>query len=71
MGSGCAKCEELYDNAQKAAQEANVDCEMVKVTDMNEIMSFGVMITPALAIDGKVMFSGRVASSDEIKKFFD
>lgn len=68
LGTGCAKCEKLAEVANEAAKELGLDYELVKVKDINEIMAFGVMMTPALAIDGDVKAAGRVPSLDEIKK---
>ncbi len=68
LGTGCPKCKKLAENAAAAVQESGIECEIVKVTDINEIMKFGVMMTPALAIDGKVKVVGKVPSPDEIKK---
>ncbi len=68
LGSGCPKCQKLAKNAQTAVKDAGVECEIVKVTDINEIMKFGVMLTPALAVDGQVKVVGKVPSPDEIKK---
>jgi small redox-active disulfide protein 2 len=67
LGTGCPSCVKLADNAKQAAAEANIDCEIEKVTDINQITSFGVMMTPALAIDGQVKIVGKVASVEEIK----
>ncbi len=68
LGTGCPKCKKLAENAQAAVEAAGIECEIVKVTDINEIMKFGVMLTPALAIDGQVKVVGKVPSPDEIKK---
>jgi len=68
LGTGCPKCKKLAENAEAAAKELDLDCDIEKVTDINEIMTFGVMITPALAIDGQVKVVGKVPSPDEIKK---
>ena len=68
LGTGCPKCKKLAENAQAAVQQAGLDCEIVKVTDINEIMKFGVMLTPALAIDGQVKAVGKVLGPEEIKK---
>jgi small redox-active disulfide protein 2 len=68
LGTGCPKCKQLAENAQAAVQDAGLECAVVKVTDINEIMKFGVMLTPALAIDGQVKVVGKVPSPDEIKK---
>ncbi|MBP6942048.1 MAG: TM0996/MTH895 family glutaredoxin-like protein [Syntrophorhabdaceae bacterium] len=68
LGMGCAKCLKLAENAEKAAKEKGVDFQIEKVTDINKIMDFGVMITPSLAIDGVVKSVGKVLSAEEIKK---
>jgi small redox-active disulfide protein 2 len=67
LGIGCAKCKTLYANTKKALEESGKSAEVVKVEDIPTIMRYGVMSTPALVIDGQVKFSGKVASSDEIK----
>ncbi len=67
LGTGCAKCEKLYGNAKLAVQELGISCEIVKVSQISEIIKFGVMITPALAVEGKVKSCGKVLSPDEIK----
>lgn len=67
LGTGCAKCRQLTENAEKAAQELNLDYELEKITDINQIMGFGVMMTPALAVDGAVKLTGKVATAAEIK----
>ncbi len=66
FGTGCPKCRSLAANAEAAAREAGIDYELVKVSDINEIMSFGVMMTPALAVDGVVKCVGKVPSPAEI-----
>ncbi|OPY76225.1 MAG: hypothetical protein A4E64_01602 [Syntrophorhabdus sp. PtaU1.Bin058] len=68
LGMGCAKCIKLTENAEKAAREKGIDFQIEKVTDINKIMDFGVMITPSLAIDGEVKSVGKVLSVEEIKK---
>ena len=68
LGSGCAKCEKLYKLTEEAAKSLNLDFEMEKVTDINQIMSFGVMLTPALVIDGEVELVGILPSMDKMKK---
>ncbi|MGE4518409.1 MAG: thioredoxin family protein [Desulfobacteraceae bacterium] len=68
LGTGCAKCEKLAENAKKAAEESGISCEVEKITDMKQIMAMGVMMTPALAVDGTVKVVGKIPSSDEIKK---
>ncbi len=68
LGTGCAKCIKLTENAEKAAKEMGVDFEIEKVTDINKIMEFGVMFTPGIAIDGQVKSVGKVLSVEDIKK---
>lgn len=68
LGSGCAKCKTLYEAVKTAVSEKGVAAEVVKVEDMPSIMKYGVMSTPALVVDGKVLFSGKVASVAEIRK---
>lgn len=68
LGTGCPKCKKLADTAQAAADELGLDYELEKITDINEIMKFGVMLTPGLAVDGNVKVSGKVPSVDEIKQ---
>jgi small redox-active disulfide protein 2 len=67
LGTGCPKCRKVAEIAEAAAKELGVEAEVVKVTDINEIMNFGVMMTPALAIDGEVKVSGKVPSLDDVK----
>lgn len=68
LGTGCPKCRKLAENAEAAAKALGIEYELVKVTDINEIMDFGVMMTPALAVDGEVKTAGKVPSVEEIKK---
>ena len=68
LGTGCPKCEKLAKVADQAAREIGLDYELVKVTDINEITGFGVMMTPALAVDGEVKVAGQVPSVDAVKK---
>jgi small redox-active disulfide protein 2 len=67
LGTGCPKCNQLADNAETAAKELNLKYELAKVSDINEIMTFGVMLTPALVIDGQVKAMGNAPSVAEIK----
>ncbi|NWF82370.1 MAG: TM0996/MTH895 family glutaredoxin-like protein [Bryobacteraceae bacterium] len=67
LGTGCAKCKQLTENAETAAREMGLDYELEKVTDIAEIVKFGVMTTPALAVDGKVKLIGKVATPAEIR----
>jgi len=66
LGPGCAKCEKLKHNAEEAVQQSGVEATVEKITDINEITGFGVMMTPALAIDGEVKSVGKVLSSGDI-----
>jgi len=68
LGTGCPKCKKLAENTETAAKELGVDYEMEKVTDLNAIMAFGVMMTPALAVDGVVKIVGKVPEPADIKK---
>ncbi len=67
LGTGCPKCKKLAETAEQAARDLGIDYELEKVTDINEIVAFGVMATPALAVDGDVKVSGRMPSVEEIK----
>jgi small redox-active disulfide protein 2 len=68
LGTGCPKCEKLAQLADTAAKQLNLTYELVKVKDIMQITAMGVMMTPALAVDGVVKVSGKVPSLDEIKK---
>ena len=67
LGPGCAKCVKLAENTQAAIALLGLEYEIAKVTDIAEIMRFGVMATPALVVDGQVKAMGRVPSIEEIK----
>ena len=68
LGTGCPKCKKLAETTDTAAKALGIEYDIAKVTDINEIMKFGVMMTPALAVDGQVKVVGKVPSPDEIKK---
>jgi len=68
LGTGCPKCRKLEANAREALDGMGVDYELEKVSDINEIMKFGVMMTPGLAVDGDVKAVGRVLSVEDIRK---
>lgn len=68
LGTGCPKCRKLAESTAQAAKELGIDFEMVKVTDISEIMKFGVMMTPGLAVDGEVKVAGKLPSVEEIKQ---
>lgn len=68
LGTGCARCTNLAAATEQAARTLGVEYQMEKVTDLKQIMGFGVMMTPALVVDGKVKVAGRVPSVEEITK---
>lgn len=68
LGTGCAKCEKLKTNAEEAARLAGTEALVEKITDIGKITSFGVMMTPALAIDGEVKAVGKVLSPEQIQQ---
>lgn len=68
LGVGCPKCKQLTANAQQAVKELNIQAEISKVTDIDKITEYGVMMTPALAVDGTVVSAGKILNKDEIKK---
>jgi len=68
LGTGCPKCKKLAENTETAAKNLGIEYEIQKVTDINEIMKFGVMVTPALAVDGQVKIVGKVPSPLDIEK---
>ena len=69
LGTGCPKCKKLAENAESAAKELGIEYTLEKVTDIKEIMKFGVMMTPALAVDGNVKVTGKVPTVEEIQNF--
>ena len=69
LGMGCPKCKMLYENAQEAIKEVGIEAEVIKVEDMDKITGYGVMMTPALVIDGVIKTSGKIPSPEEIKKW--
>lgn len=71
LGAGCPRCKMLTANTEEAIRKSGVEAELEKVSDIKEIMKFGVMATPALAIDGEVKSSGKLLSSDEIAKILE
>jgi small redox-active disulfide protein 2 len=68
LGTGCPKCRKLAETTEEAAKSLGLEYRMEKVTDIRAIMGFGVMTTPALAVDGVVKVSGKVPSAEEMKK---
>ena len=69
LGTGCPKCKKLAEMTDAAARELQIEYELEKVTDINEIMKMGVMMTPALVIDGQVKISGKVPTEEQLKQF--
>ncbi len=68
LGTGCPKCRQLMENAERACKDLGIEYELEKVDDINKILEFGVMMTPAIAVDGDVKKVGGVLSEDEIKQ---
>lgn len=68
LGAGCSKCQELEKATKKAVEELGIDADIVKEQDMGVIMSYGIIRTPGLVVDGKVVLSGRLADVNEIKE---
>ncbi len=68
LGPGCPKCNQVMENATSAAEELGMEFEMEKITDFNDMMKFGVMMTPGLVIDGEVKSVGKVPTVNEIKE---
>jgi small redox-active disulfide protein 2 len=68
LGMGCAKCQKLEERTRQAADELKLVYQLEKVKDLQQIMAFGVMVTPALVVDGAVKVAGRVPMVEEIKK---
>lgn len=68
LGPGCARCQNLLKNTEEAVKQLGIEAEIEKVSDVNMITSFGVMMTPALVIDGELKLQGKVASVEEIKR---
>lgn len=68
LGTGCPKCKKLAEQTEAAAKAAGIEYQLEKVTDLQAIMKFGVMMTPALVVDGDVKVVGKVPSVDEIRK---
>jgi small redox-active disulfide protein 2 len=68
LGPGCEKCQVLYERTRQAAQELGLECEIEKVSDIEAIVSFGVLSTPALVVDGTVKMNGRVPTVAQLKE---
>jgi small redox-active disulfide protein 2 len=70
LGTGCPKCKKLFEAAQQTVKALGIEAEVTKVEDINEIMKFNIMMTPALAIDGEVKVVGRLPKPEELKTMF-
>ena len=68
LGAGCSKCNKLRDISEQAAKELGIEYKIEKIADINRITEYGVMVTPALAVDGKVKVAGKVPSIEDVKK---
>ena len=68
LGTGCPKCKKLFELTDQAAKSIGIEYEIEKVEDIQQIIAFGVMMTPALAVNGEVKVSGKVPTVDEIKR---
>lgn len=68
LGTGCPKCKQTEANAREAVKNLGIDAEIEKVTDVNQIIEYGVMATPALAVDGEVKFYGKIPTVKEIEE---
>jgi len=68
LGTGCPKCKKLAENAEAAAKALGIEYQLEKVTDIDRIMGFGVMMTPALVVDGQVKAAGSLPTAEEIRK---
>jgi len=71
LGSGCARCNQLRENAEAAARELGLQYEIEKITNFREIARMGALVTPALAVDGKLKLVGKVAGPEEIKPLLE
>jgi small redox-active disulfide protein 2 len=71
LGTGCPKCKKLTELTVEAVKELGLTAEIVKIDKIEEIVNYGVMTTPALVIDGKIVVAGRIPSKDEIKKWIN
>ena len=69
LGTGCPKCKKLNELVEEAINELGVSAEIIEVTDINKIIDYGVMVTPALVIDGNVKMAGKILEKEKIKKW--
>jgi len=68
LGPGCPKCQKLLEQTRKAVDDLGIDCSVEKVTDIQQITAYGIMMTPALVVDGTVKIVGKVPSLNELKE---
>lgn len=71
LGMGCPKCKKTTQNAQQAVEELGINAEIIKVEDLNKITEYGIMMTPALVIDGELKVAGRIPSKQDIIKWIE
>ena len=71
LGTGCPKCKKLAELTEEAVNELGMSAEIIKVTDIHKIIDYGVMVTPALVIDGDVKVAGKIPSKEEIAKWIE
>jgi len=71
LGTGCPKCKKLTELVEEAVKELGASAEIIKVTDINKIIDYGVMVTPALVIDGDVMLAGKIPSKQDVTKWIE
>jgi small redox-active disulfide protein 2 len=69
LGTGCAKCKKLEEMVREVAGELGVDADIIKMTDLNEILEYDIMMTPGLVVDGEIVCSGRLPKKDEIRNW--
>lgn len=69
LGTGCAKCKKTKETIEKVLKQNGVEAEVIKVEDIEAILNYGVMVTPAVVVDGEVKLAGRVPDEKEIKKW--
>ncbi|NYT19480.1 MAG: thioredoxin family protein [Methanosarcinales archaeon] len=69
LGTGCAKCKKAKELVEKAVEETGVDAQIVKVENIDDILSYGVMVTPAIVVDGEVKIAGKIPELDTIKEW--
>ncbi len=69
LGAGCSKCKQLFVNVQQAVEEMGIEATIEKVESLEEMMSYGVMQTPALVVDGQVKVAGKLLSAKDVKKY--